>query len=384
MVYTEEQLKKYSIYQLRFVARNAGVRAPTTKKRNDLIQSVMAIQTGKEKPYYPANSKGRPAKSCFLPLESDKSIVYGVENGEPLEKVDFNKDIQYYNKNQIVKVEGFVVENNFQYFVVILDETMGVSRVAHLSKEYIEVHGIREGCKLVCETQYNAEVEMLNVINVLKVDDLPFTGEKRKSFEKKKTIFTKKAIDINCPSDAVKEIKKVASLCYGDRALIVGDKRGRLDAITLPLATNMPSNVKTVVVALNQTPKRIAELKQASKDKFELFTTTFSDSLTAQYFVLKIAINYVKRLAECGVHVGLVLVDLEDIYPDKMDMEALYSLKSFFAMARKFADAGSCTVIGGCTQSFIDEHKDFKNFTDVMLFENDKKFDAQKSGRQDI
>lgn len=383
MVYTEEQLKKYSIYQLRFLSRNVGVRSPTTKKRDELIKGILEIQSGRGKPYYPANSKGRPAKSCFLPLDGEVNFVYGVCGSDIKGDVVFNKNVSKYNESELVKVEGFVLENNYQYFLVGFENSASVERIAHLSKEYIELHGIREGSKLTCEAKYNREVQMLNVVNILTVDGCKFDGKERPNFEEEKIIFDKEKINLAGNAEVVKQISTVAPLCYGDRALIIGDKRGRLSAITLPVATSMPKDVRTIVVALNETPERIALLKDESQGKFELFHSTFSDNPNLQYFALKVAISYVKRLVESGRNVALVIPDLEDVYPDKLDREALYSIKSFFAMARRFEKQGSCTVIGGCSSEFIEQHKDFGNFMNVVWVEENKELCEAKSVRQE-
>lgn len=50
------------IYELRNVAREIGVKRPTTFKKADLIEQIEQIETGELKPYVKKTKQGRPAK----------------------------------------------------------------------------------------------------------------------------------------------------------------------------------------------------------------------------------------------------------------------------------------------------------------------------------
>ncbi len=383
MLYTEEQLKKYSIYQLRFLARHVGVRSPTTKKREELIEKVLAIQNGEEQPYYAPNNKGRPAKGCFMPLEnSESAIVYGVE-GDMDGDVVFKKRIAEYDAGNVARVSGFVLESNYQYFLISFDNPMTVERVAFLSKDFADLNGIREGDKLVCEAKYDTDLEMLVVQKVIMMNNREFDGKERPLFEEIAPVFTKGKIDFESEYPVVNEIKGIAPLCYGDRGLIVGNKRSRLYSVVLPVVASVCSAAKVVLLALNETPERIDEIKKLSEDNFQLFYSAFSDGPSRQFYVLKMAINYVKRLAESGENVILFITDLADVYQGNLDTEAIYSIKSFFAMARNFAESGSCSVVGGCSPEFFAEHSDFDNFMDFLWVEEHDQLSKEKTVRHD-
>ena len=55
-----QNLEKYSIYELRQIARSMGVKAPTTKKHSELINEIKKIQNKEIAPI--KTTKGRPAK----------------------------------------------------------------------------------------------------------------------------------------------------------------------------------------------------------------------------------------------------------------------------------------------------------------------------------
>ena len=48
--YTRDNLDKLGIYELRTLAREVGVYSPTTLKKNELMDQILNIVSGKEKP----------------------------------------------------------------------------------------------------------------------------------------------------------------------------------------------------------------------------------------------------------------------------------------------------------------------------------------------
>lgn len=383
MAYTEKQLEKYSIYQLRYLARSLGVRSPTTKKRAELLQKIVAIQEGREMPYVPLNSKGRPAKSCFLPLEADGVLVYGLDNQDIGEDIVFSKQLGKYNSDKTEKVEGYVLENKQQNFLIEFEEPTGVNRIAYLSKELIGRLNIREGSKLVCEAKYNTEVEMYVVTNINKVDGKKFEGVAPTVFERIPIKYSKEKMELEGESEFIKTVEEKAPLYFGDKSLIVGNKRTRLDSILLPLTRALPEKAKIIFVAMNEKTQVVEKLRKESDDKFELFATLFGDSANVQYTTLKIGINRAKRLAETNKNVVLIISDIDEMYVENVGQETMCSIKSFFAMARNFAEKGSFTVIGCCSPDFYEKHKSFEYFMNGLYIEKDDKLYKDETIRQD-
>ena len=59
----EQQLNELSIFALRELARRTGVNSPTSKKKQQLIDDIIAINNGVKKPHIPKTKQGRPPKS---------------------------------------------------------------------------------------------------------------------------------------------------------------------------------------------------------------------------------------------------------------------------------------------------------------------------------
>ena len=78
--YIEQNLQQLSIYELRAIARQVGVKSPTTKKHNELIDSILKIQNGEEQAFL--TNKGRPPKAINFVNQPVDPIQ---EEGVPME-----------------------------------------------------------------------------------------------------------------------------------------------------------------------------------------------------------------------------------------------------------------------------------------------------------
>ncbi len=57
----KEYLERLSIYDLRQLGRDSGVKAPTKLRKQELIVEIINVQNGKSLPHF--SNKGRPIKS---------------------------------------------------------------------------------------------------------------------------------------------------------------------------------------------------------------------------------------------------------------------------------------------------------------------------------
>ena len=60
--FSERQLQQTDIHSLRTLARSVGVSSPTSKRKEILVQEILAILTGEQQPQYKNANRGRPAK----------------------------------------------------------------------------------------------------------------------------------------------------------------------------------------------------------------------------------------------------------------------------------------------------------------------------------
>ena len=59
MYYTKQDLERKNIYSLRVIGREIGVRAPSALKKQNLIENILSVQSGKIVPHFAKS--GRPS-----------------------------------------------------------------------------------------------------------------------------------------------------------------------------------------------------------------------------------------------------------------------------------------------------------------------------------
>ena len=85
--FSARELQKLDIHELRTMARQIGVSSPTSKKKADLINSIMRIVTGKELPELKNINRGRPAKT--------KAVDFDFYNPTFISAFDVNLDSEF-------------------------------------------------------------------------------------------------------------------------------------------------------------------------------------------------------------------------------------------------------------------------------------------------
>ena len=83
MGFDKEQLQKLSVYDLRNVAREIGVKAPTTLTKQALIEEILQIESGKKQPSAPTK-RGRPIKN-YIDNNADK-ILSDIREKQAIKK----------------------------------------------------------------------------------------------------------------------------------------------------------------------------------------------------------------------------------------------------------------------------------------------------------
>lgn len=73
MNYQRENLIQLNIHTLRSIAREFGVKSPTTLNKDSLINEILLISQGKKQPHTPTK-KGRPPKTNKLDAQNFSAL----------------------------------------------------------------------------------------------------------------------------------------------------------------------------------------------------------------------------------------------------------------------------------------------------------------------
>ena len=125
------ELEKLGIYELRTKARNVGVKAPTMKKREVLIDEILKIENGEIAPT--KTKMGRPPKNVFiLGNDIDKIIMEKTLIPQNYEKLSDNEFGFNLNSQKVLGI------NSKHKFLGIVREVMGQKFVKdYLSNSYV-------------------------------------------------------------------------------------------------------------------------------------------------------------------------------------------------------------------------------------------------------
>ena len=355
-MYTKEDLENSSIYQLRLIAHKIGVKAPTTKKRDELIFHILAIQNGEEESYFPEKKMGRPVKD--LSIKNNIGPIMCLDSDDTKGRVVFN-DSQVDRVNTTGRVRGYLVETlENEFYVVNYENPVAVERIAWVPTKMINKRRIRSGNFLVCDV-LNRDDNIPMVSNFVEVEGQPYKGYSYEQFEHKKVCFDKHPYFSYAGG----------TVFYGDRVLFSGDKFKIFNYVMKLITQNYNYCESVVVLGLNLTPELVGKYK--NNTSVELFYSLFSDNFETQYFTYKLAVDHSKRLAELGKRVILVVFDLDHLY-DNLDMterEKIESIKSLYGLARSFEESGSFTVVGTSSKDFYEKNAYFKDFIDMLIIE---------------
>lgn len=127
-------LSTLGIHELRNLARQVGVHLPTTFKRGDLEDEIMAIVSGQKEPYVRKDNKGRPPKAS-------KSMSDLTELLLPKDEFSLkeSEDVLVFNSNDVVYSD--TKEIDFVGYVKVFDN-YGIIYTKSLDIVYITLNTI--------------------------------------------------------------------------------------------------------------------------------------------------------------------------------------------------------------------------------------------------
>ena len=113
--YTYESLEKMHLTDLRQIAREIGVKNPTSRTKLILIADIMDIEEGRAKPYF-NTGRGRPPIPRYTPTNDKVSYENYVKKQVSNE---LNKKIQKVANNLVVELVNYIneyIDNKLQHF----------------------------------------------------------------------------------------------------------------------------------------------------------------------------------------------------------------------------------------------------------------------------
>lgn len=375
----EYSMRQASIFELRNIAREMGVNSPTIYKKEVLIEKILKIMNGEEKPQMPKSRQGRPPKNLnshkivnqnsenivsYKDLISSQQSVeneersynfesYGISNKYNLACPGFvyGEDSSKDNDNpfKFEKEQGYyyLVENKYG-FIFEPGRTVDVDKVIFVPENYANAYNVRSGDLIGCSSKTIVSTNTKYLSSIESVNGNTEIRPERNLFEEMPISFSNKSIE---GLDSTYLSKFSSKIKFGTRnVLLVPNLREYLNL--LDSFKNVNNDCVVVNLCLEALPEDVCVFNKYNN--FENFYTFLGDSEKQNNITINIAISRVKRLAELNKNVIFIVNELKKAVKhqnfllgnmaEDFKQQSLNYCYDFMTLSRSFELGNSVTV----------------------------------------
>ena len=403
--FTEQELSRMSIFQLRDTARQIGVASPTSKKKEELIKMYLDISTGKAQPAAKTR-RGRPPKQKVenpaAERKAEEMAVARQDAEQPLGEKHVATIEQLLKRDDCAR-KSCVLDILSEGYGFLRAETCEYgNKDAYVSAKLIRGMGLRAGDMVVGVAKKNAENRPPAIIAVESVNgNVPENLRQRPQFDNLVPIYPNERFRLERDSArndfAIRCIDLIAPIGKGQRAMIVSPpKAGKttlLKKIAGAIADNYP-NVLLFVLLVDERPEEVTDMQRSIRG--EVVYSTFDEMPEHHCKAAELLIERAKRNVELGKDVVIIMDSLTRLaraynltipptgrtLSGGIDPGALHAPKRFFGSARNIENGGSLTIIATAlidTGSRMDDviYEEFKG-TGNMEIHLDRKLSERR------
>lgn len=333
----QEQLDELSIFSLRELARRTGVSSPTSKKKQQLIDDIIAINNGIKKPYIPKTKQGRPPKT------------FGYNVGQLFNSTaqmpEFTKNA---NLNQSTSAFEHVSSFETDGFVEVTSNGVGFLWTNKLQDYdcYFIPDSIISGYNLHTGDNVYATISCAdnNVIvkNILKINGVDYNLVKENNTNYYSVDHSTEKTRINFDNKAFNSLK----MNRGENTYIYGSDNNANTEYAINLLNSCNADAKIYInVSIVEKNKYILK----NINNAELFVSKITDNIDITKRIVNLAIERAIRLFEQGKHVVIVVDDALSVA--SVDSQDLSLLKRLVSITKNSNNA-SISII-----AIMDEYK---------------------------
>ncbi len=366
-IYTEEDFMNMTIHTVRKIARDIGIKSPTTKKKGEIIEEYFQIIKEKSSGDESEISKkapqlGRPPKPDYVSKVGDSVTS---QDGKQKNYYDNQGDRNRCPKSfqSVDGEEPREEENEYKSGILELLDGYGFLRAencecgdkdVYVPGKLIKGMGLRAGDYVSGLARRNSDNKPPALISVDRVNpdmryelvyqkdargnDIPSTGEyklvafdgesgknlydlrKRPHFDALTPIFPQERLrlEINTAeksvtrSDfAIRSLDLIAPIGKGQRAMIVSPPKAGKTTLLKKIANSITTNHKEVtlfVLLVDERPEEVTDMKRSIKG--EVVYSTFDEMPEHHCKAAELLIERAKRLVELGKDVVIMMDSL--------------------------------------------------------------------------
>ena len=403
--YTEDELNKMTVFQLREVARDIGVSSPTSKKKEEIIAQYRGIVDGEIQPT--RSTRGRRPVNKPRELENAAKAEKPVdekpqkrfverENAQTVASQEENQETELEEKHGVLDIHpdgyGFLRAENCEYG----------NKDTYVSAKLIKSVGLRAGDKVVGRARRNAENKPPALVAVDEVNGNPPDNlRSRPNFDNLVPIYPDERLRLELKTGksdfAIRCIDLIAPIGKGQRAMIVSPPKAGKATLLKKIANSISLNYPDVllfVLLVDERPEEVTDMQRSING--EVIYSTFDETPEHHCKSAELLIERAKRNVELGKDVVIIMDSLTRLaraynltipptgrtLSGGIDPGALHSPKRFFGSARNIENGGSLTIIATAlidTGSRMDDviYEEFKG-TGNMEIHLDRKMSERR------
>lgn len=369
--YTIDELNAKSIFEIRAIAKDVGVSAPTKQNKAELIDLIFKISNGKMDPPT-APRRGRPKKELETPknVSTRKPFVSFKGNSGSIDK----QSGENFTHTKKVADQPNEEEQTREGYLEIYPDGYGFLRVkngefnemdAYVGAPRIKQYDLRKGdfvtasCKIVQDGK-PASVQSVLTINGIDAQKM----KKRPNFDELVPIYPDERIRLELPGFpreyATRCIDLVSPIGKGQRGIIVSPPKAGKTTLLKMIANSISKNypeIELKVLLIDERPEEVTDMQRSIKG--EVVYSTFDELPEHHTKTAEMLLDRAKRLVEEGKDVVILLDSLTRLaraynltipptgrtLSGGIDPGALHSPKRFFGSARNIENGGSLTII---------------------------------------
>ncbi len=369
-IFTKDELDVMHLQILREIGREMGVKSPTSKQKDQLIDYILGVQSGKIAPSLerrgaPTKKQGIDLTPYYATYEQNGDIKNGFRREDSLAVVKNPETAtaQAEEPNKSFVVKG-VFEQHPNGYGFIRTNQGEVSKDVYVSKYEIKKYDLRNGdiikatAKFIHENNSAAmqEILLLNgedaeiFLRRSRFDDLiPYYPTDRIKLE-----------GADGDDLALRAIDLFAPIGMGQRGLIVAPPKTGKTTVMKRMAQSIEKNypdVKLFILLVDERPEEVTDFSRSVNA--EVVASTFDEGAEHHVKVAESVINKAKRLVESGKNVVILMDSITKLaraynttvvssgktLSGGIDPTALQPPKRFFGTARNIENGGSLTII---------------------------------------
>jgi len=329
---SEEQLNTLSIFSLREVARHVGVSSPTSKKKQELIDEIVAIQEGRITPEKP-KKLGRPHKNSIVNMGEIVNLMHDSTSSKSLSfKQNNSVDVEELSKNnklvassgiiQIVSGIAFLWVRNTGGFTKFFVKYDLIDKYSIKSGDFVQVLGFYKGTDFI-------------IVDISSVENCtPEKVVQRKCFENISPVFPTETIKFLPNSEFANQ-----SILYGENVFLYGNNNNKNTMYAINFLNECCADEK---MYLNFSIVEKNKIYLSTLQKADLYVANLTDEIEYARNIVQLAHDRAMRLVEQGKNVVMVIDDVLTLA--SIDTPDLTLTKQVVALA-KYTKNGSLTIL---------------------------------------